>query len=68
VAISGACRGIERRRLMDLGVVPGTRIEAVMRSPSGDPTAYRLRGTLIAIRRQQAEKIRIRRPDRESAA
>lgn len=68
VSISGACRGIDRRRLMDLGVVPGTPIEAVMRSPSGDPTAYRLRGTLIAIRRSQAERIRIRRGDAESAA
>jgi Fe2+ transport system protein FeoA len=53
---------------MDLGVVPGTTIEAVMRSPSGDPTAYRLRGTVIAIRRSQAERIRIRRGDEESAA
>jgi len=61
VAISRACRGLERRRLMDLGVVPGTRISAVMRSPSGDPTAYRLRGTTIAIRRRQADRIRIRR-------
>jgi Fe2+ transport system protein FeoA len=46
---------------MDLGVVPGTRIEAIMRSPSGDPTAYRLRDTTIAIRRDQAQHIRIRR-------
>jgi DtxR family Mn-dependent transcriptional regulator len=68
LSISGTCRGIERRRLMDLGVVPGTTIEAVMRSPSGDPTAYRLRGTVIAIRRSQAERIRIRRGDEESAA
>ncbi len=61
VAISRACRGLERRRLMDLGIVPGTGISAVMRSPSGDPVAYRVRGTTIAIRRQQAENIRIRR-------
>lgn len=61
VAISRACRGLERRRLMDLGIVPGTPIEAILRSPSGDPTAYRVRGTTIAIRRQQAERIRVRR-------
>lgn len=61
VAISRACRGLERRRLMDLGIVPGTAISAVMRSPSGDPVAYRIRGTTIAIRRRQAENIRIRR-------
>jgi DtxR family Mn-dependent transcriptional regulator len=62
VAISRACRGLERRRLMDLGIVPGTPVQAVMRSPSGDPTAYRIRGTTIAIRRRQADRIRIRRP------
>ena len=61
VTISRACRGLERRRLMDLGIVPGTRIEAIMRSPSGDPTAYLIRGTTIAIRRSQAERIRVRR-------
>lgn len=61
IHISPSCRGLERRRLMDLGVVPGTRIEAIMRSPSGDPTAYRLRDTTIAIRRDQAQHIRIRR-------
>ncbi len=60
-SITRACRGLERRRLMDLGVVAGTMVEVVMRSPTGDPTAYRIRGTTIAIRRQQAEKIRIRR-------
>ena len=67
LSISRACRGLERRRLMDLGVVPGTRIEAIMRSPSGDPTAYLLRGTTIAIRQRQAERIRIRR-EREVAS
>ena len=46
---------------MDLGIVPGTRIEAIMRSPSGDPTAYLIRGTTIAIRRSQADRIRVRR-------
>jgi len=61
VSLSRACRGLERRRLMDLGVVPGTRIEAVMRSPSGDPTAYRIRGATIALRKPQADFIRVRR-------
>ena len=61
VGLSRACRGLERRRLMDLGVVPGSAIEVVMRSPSGDPTAYRIRGTTIAIRKNQAERVRVRR-------
>lgn len=51
------CRGLERERLLDLGLVPGTRIEATMRGPLGDPTAYRVRGSTIALRREQAERV-----------
>lgn len=51
--------GLERRRLMDLGIVPGTTITAEMRSPLGDPVAYRVRGALIALRRDQARLIEI---------
>lgn len=59
VEISPACRGPERRRLLDLGFVPGTTVEVDMVSPAGDPTAYRLRGSVIALRREQARLIRI---------
>jgi DtxR family Mn-dependent transcriptional regulator len=59
VSISPACRGAERRRFMDLGILPDTLIMAELRSPSGDPTAYRLRGTLIALRREQANLINV---------
>jgi DtxR family Mn-dependent transcriptional regulator len=59
VSISRACRGVERRRLMDLGILPGTEVEAAMTSPSGDPTAYRIRGALVALRRDQADHIQI---------
>lgn len=52
--------GADRRRMMDLGIVPGTSITAVLRSPLGDPTAYRVRGALIGLRRVQAERIEIR--------
>jgi DtxR family Mn-dependent transcriptional regulator len=62
LAISQACRGSERRRFMDLGILPGTKIEAEMTSPSGDPTAYRIRDALIALRREQADLIRITKP------
>ncbi|MCL4213663.1 MAG: metal-dependent transcriptional regulator [Gemmatimonadales bacterium] len=57
--LSSACHGAQRRRLLDLGVVPGTEIESELRSASGDPTAYRIRGALIALRRHQAEWIEI---------
>jgi DtxR family Mn-dependent transcriptional regulator len=56
-SISPKCRGRQRRRLMDLGVVPGTTVTALMRSASGDPVAYRILGTTIALRRDQADLI-----------
>jgi len=59
LGLSPACRGPERRRLLDLGFVPGTRVEVEMVSPAGDPTAYRVRGTIVALRREQANLIRI---------
>lgn len=66
--ISRRCRGPERRRFMDLGVLPGTVIRAEMRSPNGDPMAYRVRDALIALRAEQAEVIRVQRLVESSAA
>jgi DtxR family Mn-dependent transcriptional regulator len=57
VALDEACQGFTRRRLLDLGMTPGARLFPEMRNFAGDPRAYRLRGTLIALRRDQAEKI-----------
>lgn len=51
--------GPTRRRLMDLGILPGTRIEIEMKSPLGDPVAYRIRGAVIALRQVQAREIEI---------
>jgi len=59
VGLSAACRGQERRRLLDLGFVPGTLVEVDMVSPAGDPTAYRVRGAVVALRREQASLIRV---------
>jgi DtxR family Mn-dependent transcriptional regulator len=58
--ISPACRGVDRRRLLDLGVVPGTLVRAELASLSGDPVAYRIRGAMIALRREQADLIYVR--------
>jgi DtxR family Mn-dependent transcriptional regulator len=57
--ISPACQGPQRRRLLDLGVVPGTEITPELAGMSGDPVAYRIRGALIALRREQAEWIEL---------
>ncbi|MEW6235320.1 MAG: iron dependent repressor, metal binding and dimerization domain protein [Candidatus Omnitrophota bacterium] len=59
VRFSPHCRGIERRRLMDLGVLPGTLIAAELTSPFGDPKAYRVRGAVIALRDELANMIYI---------
>ncbi|MGQ9890028.1 MAG: FeoA family protein [Aggregatilineales bacterium] len=57
VVVELATTGLNRHRLMDLGILPGTRITAAMRSPLGDPTAYDVRGALVALRRAQAREI-----------
>ena len=67
LSISPRSRGLERRRLMDLGILPGTEIEVEMFSPSGNPAAYRIRGAVIALRDSQAEHIRIQRPTEVTA-
>ena len=59
--IAPTCHGAERRRFLDLGILPGTRIEAALVSPSGNPVAYRVRGALIALRHDQANHIQIER-------
>jgi DtxR family Mn-dependent transcriptional regulator len=55
--ISLGLRGIQRRRLMDFGIVPGTKIRAELESLSGDPRGYFVRGTTVALRNKQAESI-----------
>lgn len=49
--------GLNRRRFFDLGFIPGTEITVAFESPLSDPTAYNIRGTVIALRREEAENI-----------
>ena len=49
--------GSTRRRMLDLGLIYDTQVEAMQRSPSGDPTAYQIRGAVIALRSEEASKI-----------
>lgn len=58
--LSPDCQGLSRRRLLDLGIIPGTAVEVALDSTFGDPRAFRVRGTTIALRRQQAEHVWIR--------
>jgi DtxR family transcriptional regulator, Mn-dependent transcriptional regulator len=57
VGLSPSCQGLTRRRFQDLGITTGVKIERVMQSAFKDPTAYRVRNTLIALRREQSDLI-----------
>ena len=50
-------RGSMRRRLQDIGLIEGTEVECVQKSPTGDPVAYRIRGALIALRSEDSSNI-----------
>lgn len=49
------------RRLMDIGMVQGTEVECLMKSPLGDPTAYLIKGAVIALRREDAGTVLVRK-------
>ncbi|WMJ87992.1 FeoA family protein [Anaerocolumna sp. MB42-C2] len=49
--------GMSRRRMLDLGLISETEVEALQKSPSGDPIAYRIRGAVIALRTEESSKI-----------
>jgi len=68
IGISKAMRGQQRRRLLDFGIVPGTVIRAQLKSLSGDPTGYEIRGATIALRKKQSSLIYIKRIDRKLVA
>lgn len=58
--------GGTRRRMLDLGLVSGTEVEAIHKSPSGDPVAYQIRGAVIALRSEEASKIMVEMNQNES--
>lgn len=60
VALDPGLRGFMRRRLLDLGFTPGARIRPDLTTFSGDPRAYRLRGTTIALRRDHSDRVLVR--------
>jgi ferrous iron transport protein A len=47
------------RRLKELGLVPGTRVEVVRRAPLGDPIELRLRHVHLSLRRSEAARIHV---------
>lgn len=48
------------RRLLDLGLLPGTRVRVVRHAPLGDPAVYELRGYRLCLRRRETDRVRVR--------
>ncbi|MEG2377643.1 MAG: FeoA family protein [Oscillospiraceae bacterium] len=57
VVLSLKSSGNLRRRMLDLGLVAGTTVEALLKSPCGDPIAYGIRGAVIALRGEDARAV-----------
>ncbi|MBU3188466.1 ferrous iron transport protein A [Clostridium bowmanii] len=53
-------KGLSRQRMLDLGIIPNTIIHVLRQSPFGDPTAYLIRDTCIALREEEAKNIMVR--------
>ena len=52
-----AGRGPFRRRLLELGLLPGTPIERTGQAPLGDPLTFRVRGAVLCLRRDEARTV-----------
>ncbi len=50
---------ILRERMLALGLTRGAKVEVIRRGPSGDPTVYGIRGTMIALRKEEASLITV---------
>ncbi|HHU62304.1 MAG TPA: ferrous iron transport protein A [Natronincola sp.] len=53
--------GILLRRMLDLGLIPGTKVRACYENPTGNPIAYEIRGTIMALRVETAQMVNILR-------
>lgn len=51
-----------RRRLQDIGLIEGTKVKCLQKSPAGDPVAYLIRGAVIALRSEDSSNILISSP------
>lgn len=56
--VDPACR--IGRRLLDLGLVPGTALSVLRRAPLGDPVEYELRGYRLCLRRSEALRVHVK--------
>jgi len=51
--------GSMRRRVQDIGLIEGTEIECVLKSPGGNPVAYQIRGAIVALRNEDSLNIMV---------
>jgi len=58
--VSVDAKGAILRRLLDIGIVEGTKVRCLFKSPSGDPIAYLIRGAVIAIRNEDSKNINVK--------
>ena len=56
-----AGEGLLRRRLLDMGLTPKTRVSVRKDAPMGDPIELMLRGYVLTIRKEEAAKITVRK-------
>lgn len=56
-----------RRRLQDIGLIEGTVVECLGKSPLGDPTAFMIRGAVIALRSEDSGRVLLKEEKREAA-
>jgi DtxR family Mn-dependent transcriptional regulator len=66
LGLDDQCRGYSRRRLMDLGFTEGAAIRPALSTFAGDPRAYEIRGTVVALRREQASHVLVHPEERAS--
>ena len=57
-----------RRRLMELGIIPGTRVEVLRVAPFGDPLELTARGCNLSIRASEAQQVEVERPEARHSA
>jgi ferrous iron transport protein A len=50
-------RGSSRKRLLDMGMVPGTVLSVTKKAPLGDPVDFKLKGYNLSLRKQEAEMV-----------
>ena len=63
VRLSDDLQGLPRQRLLDLGFVPDARVSVYLRAPLGEPVAYDIKGSTVALRKEQAAKILVKKTE-----